>query len=127
VIEVRFVQRLVAAADGVGDFNIAHRGERGQQVEALEDKADALFTQAGALSVAERAKIDAVDDDPTRSGVGEATEQVEEGRFAGAGGADDGHKFTAWDSKRDAAYGGDFNMSGAINLGEIFGLDEGFG
>jgi len=59
--------------------------------------------------------------------MGESTKQVEEGRFAGAGGADDGDKFTAWDGKGDAADGWDFNVPGAINLGEVFGLDQGFG
>ena len=62
MVEILQVQRLLAPADGVGDLDIAHGRERRQQVELLEDKADAVLAQPGALGVVERGKVHAVND-----------------------------------------------------------------
>ncbi len=65
MIEVSPVQRGLfsafgAAAYRVGDLDIAHGRERGQQVELLEDKADAVLAQPRALGVRERGKVNPV-------------------------------------------------------------------
>ena len=45
----------------MGDLDIAHGRERGQQVELLEDEADAVLAQPRALGVRERGKVHPVD------------------------------------------------------------------
>ena len=110
-VEVLPVQRLFAAAYGVGNFDIAHGGERWEQVEFLKDEADTVFAQAGALGVVQCGKIHAVNDDAAAGGLGEATEEVKERGLSGAGGADDGDEFPAADGEGDAANGGDFKLA----------------
>ncbi len=88
VIEQRLVDRLLLwraeVGDVVRDLDIAHRGERGQQVEALEDEADLVTAHLGTLAVGELREVYAVDVDGAAGGVGEAAEDVEKSRFAGA-------------------------------------------
>ena len=60
MIEEFAVQRLLAAAHGVGKLDVSHGGERGQQVELLEDEGDAMLSQLGAFGIGERSKVDAV-------------------------------------------------------------------
>ena len=105
------VQRLLAAADGVGDLDVAHGRERGQQVELLKDEADAVLAQPGALGVVERGEVDAVDDHAALGGLREPAEQVEERGLARARRADDGDKLARLDGKRDAAHGGDLEFA----------------
>ena len=45
VVEIGAVERLLAPAHRVGDLDIAHRRQRRQQVELLEDEADAMLAQ----------------------------------------------------------------------------------
>src|SRR5271168_5109561 len=70
--------------DVVGDLDVAHRGEGGEEVEALEDETDLGAAGAGALSVGEGGEVDAVDENRAGSGSGEPAEDVEESGFAGA-------------------------------------------
>jgi hypothetical protein len=127
MIEELAIQGLLAAADRVGELNIAHGTERGQQIELLEDEGDAMLAQAGALGVVEGGKVDAVDDDAAAGGAGEAAKEVEERGFARAGGTDDGHELAALDGKRDAAHGGDLDAPRSIDLGQVLGKDDGRG
>src|SRR5581483_3079079 len=61
MVKILEVQRLLAAADGVRNLDIAHGREGRQQVEFLKDKADAMFAKPGAFAVAERGKVYAID------------------------------------------------------------------
>ena len=53
VIEVLEVEGLFAAAHGPRRSDVAHGGKGGQEVKFLENKADTVLAQAGALGVAE--------------------------------------------------------------------------
>ena len=82
MVEVVDVERAFAAAHGPGDLDIAHGGEGGEQIELLEDKADAIFAEAGALSIVKSGEVDAIDDDAALGGLGKAAEQVKERGFS---------------------------------------------
>ena len=49
--------------DVVGNFDVAHGGERGEKVEALEDEADLGAAHSGALGVGEFGEVGAIDED----------------------------------------------------------------
>ena len=49
---------------------------------------------------------------------------MEEGGFAGAGGADDGDELAGVDGEVDVAKGGDFEFAGAVGLAEVLGDDD---
>src|SRR5216683_8355498 len=113
--------------DVVGYFDVAHGGEGGEKVEALEDEADLGAAHFGAFGVGEFGEVGAVDQDRAGGGVGEAAEDVEEGGFSGARGADDGDELAGSDGEVDAAEGGDLEFAGAVGLTEIPGEDDGLG
>ena len=110
----------------MGDFDVAHGGEGGEKVEALEDEADLGAAHFGALGVGEFGEVGAVDEDRAGGGVGEAAEDVEEGGFSGAGGADDGDELAGGDGEVDVAEGGDLEFAGAVGLAEVPGEDDGW-
>ena len=58
----------------------------------------------------EGGEVDAIDEDGAGGGPGEAAEDVEEGGFAGAGGADDSDELAGSDGEVDLAKGGDFEL-----------------
>src|SRR5207253_9898718 len=112
---VRF-QRVRGAAAGVGgaevleqrwDLYVVDRGEHGQQVEGLEDKAHVVAAVSGAGAVGHGGEVLAVDHDLPAVERVEAGKAVEEGGLAGAGWADDGHHLAALDLEVDAAQGFD--------------------
>ena len=63
MIQQFFVLHTVATGDLAGDFDIAPRRQRGQQIELLKDEADLCFAQFGAPGVGQLGKIDAIDQD----------------------------------------------------------------
>src|SRR5258706_291247 len=83
----------------VGDFDVAHGGEGGEEVEALEDEADLGAAHFGAFGVGEFGEVGAVDEDRAGGGVGEAAEDVEKGGFSGAGRAYDGDELAGGDGE----------------------------
>jgi hypothetical protein len=117
--------RSAEVGDVMGYFNVAHGGERGQQVEALEDEADLGAAGLGAFCVGEGGEVDAVDQHRAAGGAGETAKDVEEGGFAGAGGTDDGDELAWCDGEVDLAEGGNFQLAGAVGLAQIAGEDDG--
>ena len=115
---------VAEVGDVVGDLDVAHGGEGGKQVEALEDEADAGAAHFGALGVGELGEVGALDGDGAGGSGGEATEDVEEGGLAGAGGAYDGDEFAWLDGEADVTEGGDFEFAGAVGLAEVLGDDD---
>ena len=105
VVEKRAVEGLAGFGDVVRDLDIAHGGEGGQEIEALEDEADAGATEPGALRVGEPGELGAFDRNGAGGGLGEAAEDVEEGGFAGAGRSDDGDEL-AGHPRKDRRCGG---------------------
>jgi hypothetical protein len=120
-----FLYGRAELGDVVGDFNVAHRGERWQEVEALEDEADFGATHFGALGVGESGEVHAVDQDGAGGGAGEAAKDVEKGGLAGAGGADDGDELTGRDGEANFVEGGDFEFAGAVGFPEVLGENDG--
>ncbi len=111
--------------DIVSDLDITHGGEGGKQVEPLKDEADLSAAHPGALGVGELGEVHAVDQDGARSGVGETTEDMEEGRFAGSGGAHNSDELPRHDGEADVAQCGDFEFAGAVGLAEVLGDNDG--
>src|SRR5881394_2530692 len=124
MVEISLIERLFAAADRVGNLDVAHRRKSGQKVEFLKYKPDAMFAQPGALRIAQSRKIDAVNLNAALGGASQAAQQVEEGGFARAGGSDNCDKLASVHFHRDSAYGWNLELSCGVNLGEIFGEDD---
>ena len=129
MVEILAVQRrllpvLGAAAHRVGDLDIAHGRERGQQVELLEDEADAVLAQPRALGVGERGKVHAVDHHAAFGGLRQPAQQVKERGLARARRADDGDKLARLDGQRNPAHGGDLDSARRVNLGQVFGKND---
>ena len=75
--------------------NVLDRRQARQQVEALEDEADAPAPVQRALGVARRAKLDAVDPDLAAARPVQPADQVHQGGLARAGDAGEGDKLAA--------------------------------
>ena len=67
----------------------------GQQVERLKDKANATTAHTGALPIGQRGDVDAIDQVPARTGLIQATDDVEQGGFARARWPGDGQPVAA--------------------------------
>ena len=50
---------------------------------------------------------------------------MEEGGFAGAGGADDGDEFAGVDREADVSEGGDLEFAGGVGFAQVLGGDDG--
>ena len=80
-------QRLVAV--DLGQHDVFQHAAVRQQVERLEDEADAAASQAGPLVVGQTGRVDAVDEVSPAGRCVEATDDVQQGRLAGARRASD--------------------------------------
>ncbi len=85
--------------------HIFEAGEARQEIEKLEDEADFVAAEAGEVIVRKCCDRLAVDADLTGGGPVETADEVEEGRFAGAGGADDGDHLAPFDVEIDGIEG----------------------
>ena len=93
-------QRHVTVHQRQGDV-LARRRAR-QQVEALEDEADAAIAQLGATVRVEAPHVDAVEQVGAGGGPIEAAEDVEQRRLAGARRPHDRHQLAGADGEGDA-------------------------
>ena len=121
---------LSVEGDGAGgdvtyDLDVLLGGEGGEQVVLLEDEAYGAFAEVVTLRVGHLREVATVDGDGAGGWRGEAAEDVEEGRLAGAGGADDGEEFTACNLKVDPLQGIDADFADAEGFGERADLDDG--
>ena len=103
-----------AGVGGVGhgvevlrEHDVFERGEIGDQVELLEDEADLVGAEAVELGGGHGVDFFAVDGELAGGGRVEAAEQVDERRFAGAGGAGDGDPFARADGEAGVVEGAD--------------------
>ena len=79
----------VAGRVDVREHHVLERGAVAEQVEGLEDEADALRPQRRALVLAQPARVDPVDQVAARRRAVEAAEDVEQRGLAGPGRSDD--------------------------------------
>ena len=102
--------------DVVGDLDVAHCGEGGQEIETLEDEAYLGAAGARSLCVGEGGEVDAVDKDGAGGSSSESAEDVEKCGFAGARRADDGDELTGSNGEVDLAKSRYLELAGAIGL-----------
>ena len=100
-------------------------GEVGHQVEALEDEADPLAAQPGAVVLVPVGDVLAVDEDPAVGRPLEAGRAVEERRLAGAGRAHDGGEGAGREGEVDTGERGDRAGSLAVGPGQAADLECG--
>src|SRR5438874_8748955 len=84
-VEVLLIPPAIFAGDVAGDINVRARIEGRQQIELLEYEPNLALAHGRALGVRQFREIVAINHDPARIRTGQATEQVEESRFAAAG------------------------------------------
>jgi len=87
-VDIRFTGVHERQAD------VFQRGFPGKEIEGLKDEADALVAGEGQLPVPVAGCIFTIKEVAAFARVIEASEDVEQGGFAGAGGAHDGDEFT---------------------------------
>ncbi len=109
-------------ANVLGENDIVVGVERGQEIEALEDKANFVAAQHGAGGVGHGGEIVAVEKDFPARGLRQAANHVEHCGFSATGRAHDGNKFAGKNLDVDAAQGGHVHLARAINFPQVFGL-----
>lgn len=85
----------------------------------LPDEADLFASVVDELGFGEGEEVGVVDEGGAGGGDVEAGEDVEEGGFAGAGGADDGEDFAATDGEVESAEGDDFKVGDFVDFEEV--------
>ena len=100
-----------------GQGDVLHAGQRGQEIEELEDEADLVAAQAGEVVVGQVGDGLAVDADLAGAGTIEPADQIEERGFAGAGGPDDGDHLAARDLEIDRFERGHLALA-VVDLGD---------
>ena len=113
------------SGDVADDLDVLLGGEGGEQVVLLEDEADGALAEIVALGVGHVGEVASIDGDAAGGGRGEAAEDVEEGRLAGAGGADDGEELAAGDIHGDAVERIHVDFADGVGLEEVSDLDDG--
>ncbi len=124
MVQVGVIQRLFPPADLVGDFNIAHGGEGGQQIELLKNKANPVLAQFCAFAVVEGRKVYAVDDYAAVCGPCEPAEQVKESGLSRARRTHDGHELSGLHGKRHTVYRGDRDSARHVNFAQVFSNND---
>ena len=110
--------------DQRGQQHVLLGGQRGQQVEELEDEADLLPAQPGELAVAEPVVALAGEQDLARAGGVERAQQVQEGALPRARGAHDRGHLAALDLEADAVEGADGGLPLPVDLGQLARLER---
>src|SRR5262249_54386103 len=86
----RAFERAGTAAQREGPRHVLEGGERGDEMEGLEDVADGVAPESREVVLVEAGEIHIVDDDAARRRPVEARDETEQGRLAAARGARDG-------------------------------------
>ena len=110
-----------------GQEDVLLRGEGGQEVEGLEDEAELVAAHGGQLLVVHAGQIAAGDEDVPGCGGVQAGQAVQEGVLARARRAHDGDELAAAHGQAHAVQGGHPRLAGAVDLGEVPGLDHDVG
>src|SRR4051812_9062385 len=100
------------------------RGQRAEQVEGLEDEADALAAQARQGSLAELGQLVLAEPDAAAGGPVEARGALQEGGFAGPRGAHDRGERPASEGESDAVERVDGAVAAPEDAGDVRELDH---
>ena len=96
----------------------------GQQVEGLEDEAEAVAAHGGELLVLHAGQVLTSDEHAAGGGGVQARQAVQESGLARAGGAHDGHELAASHHQARRVQGDDPGLALAVDLGQAAGLDD---
>ncbi|MNN16576.1 hypothetical protein D3C81_1297200 [compost metagenome] len=118
----RRARQLAGEAQRQGD--VGGDGLRGQQVEVLEDHADALAQAAQAGGI-EGGGVRAVDQETPAGGLLEAVDQAQQGALAGAGVADDAEDLAGADLQGGWLQGGNVAAIDPVRLVDVVEFDHG--
>jgi hypothetical protein len=106
------------AGQVAGQFHVLGRRQRRQQVEVLEDEAEAVGAQDGQVPLGGTGDVQAGHLDGAGAGPQHGAQHQQQGGLAAARGAHDQHHLTGVDVQVDAAHGGDGQLALAEGLGE---------
>ncbi len=109
----------------VGQQDVFERGERGDELVALEDEAMVRPRSCASLSSARVADSNAVEADIAGGRVIETREQAEQSGFTRTGRAHDGNELALGDGEVDALEDVDGGRAGAQGFAERFDGDHG--
>jgi hypothetical protein len=113
-----------AAAVEQRQLDVLQGGRAGQQVEVLEDEADAPVAHQCPLVGGEGGDLLAGQQIAAAGRAVEAAEGVHQRRFARAGRPDEGDELARIDGQRDAAQGHDLHLAEFVDLANRLQLDE---
>ena len=109
----------------LGEHDVFERGEVGDEVELLEDEADLFGAEVIEGGGAHGAGVGAVDAELAAGGLVEAAEEIDEGAFAGAGGAGDGDPLAGDDREGGVGQGADGAGAAGVVAGDVVEGDDG--
>lgn len=112
------------AAEEQGQFDIFDRGHGGEEIEKLEDDAEAFAAVSGEGGVIRAVEGETVDEDFARGGLIESAEQVEQSAFAAAAGSGHGAEGERFDFQRDVTEGVHFAGGGGIKAADMTKADH---
>jgi len=124
LVEVLPIHIAILATDLVRDGDVAHRIERRQQIELLEDKTDSAFAQSSALRVGELREVDIVDQDAATSRPSQAAENVEQCGLPTAGWPYNADELTALYIEARASQRRYLHLADVINLADVLCLNN---
>jgi len=107
-----------------GHLHVVQDIERGDQVEALEDKSELGVAEAGGLAGIETRDGLAVQLHGTGRGLVEQSGDVEQGGLAAAGGAHDTYKFSFAHFEVDVVESHGLDLGSSVDFGNFDKLDH---
>ena len=107
-------------------FDIFGGGENGNQIKGLKNEADVLVAPVGELRFVELGYVHALHETFAAGRSVHAGDDVEQGRFAGAGRPHERKKFARGDVQRDAVKRCHLNFALGVNLGQRTDFYNGF-
>jgi hypothetical protein len=107
------------------DGDVSFGGESGKKIEALEDETDFVAAQFGALGIGHSGEVVAVDENAAAGGLRQAADHVKQRGFAATRRTHDRDGFTRENIEIDATERGNLDLSGMVELPEIFRPENG--
>src|SRR5690606_29027605 len=111
----------LAARDVHREGDVLEGGEGGDEVERLEDEADAVAPQLGHPLVGQGRQIGVADEDRSGGRAVETCEAVHEGRLARSGGTHDRGELTGGEIRGHTVEGVNRGFSGSVDLLQVLG------